>query len=167
MLTALCSPCNRRTINFYDDDDDDDDDEFHVNPGHGTRQCMQRTPRLSRRNGTVVSPKYIRYMRYISCSKTETNHLWCSDVRRWLSATHRRDCRAVNREMVANYYRRHLLQPVINLWPLQLARSVSFVMDYANRGRQIIGTHDATIREDFCFLLHHVCSVGFCRWKFL
>ena len=26
LLMHLCSPCNRRTINFYDDDDDDDDE---------------------------------------------------------------------------------------------------------------------------------------------
>ena len=25
LVMHLCSPCNRRTINFYDDDDDDDD----------------------------------------------------------------------------------------------------------------------------------------------
>jgi len=24
LVMHLCSPCNRRTINFYDDDDDDD-----------------------------------------------------------------------------------------------------------------------------------------------
>jgi len=89
-------------------------DTRRVNAG-GLRDWLGET-------ATVVSPKYIRYMRYISCSKTETDQLWCSDVGRWLSATRRRDCRAVNREMVANYYRRHLLQPVINLWPLQLAR---------------------------------------------
>jgi len=27
LVMHLCSPCNRRTINFCDDDDDDDDDD--------------------------------------------------------------------------------------------------------------------------------------------
>ena len=35
----LCSPCNRRTINFYDDDDDDDDDDRQTDrqTDHATR----------------------------------------------------------------------------------------------------------------------------------
>jgi len=40
LVMHLCSPCNRRTINFYDDDDDDA--KFHLDPSNRLATVHER-----------------------------------------------------------------------------------------------------------------------------
>ena len=83
-----------------------------VNPGHGTHDCRLIPVRSGE---TATTARSISDICDIWAAATQ--RLASCDVGHRLSATHTPDGRYVNREMVANY-RRHLLQPVINPWPL-------------------------------------------------